>query len=426
MKPNAKLGPWDLYLEDVSDSVPRDLSVTEYPYRVGADVEDMGPKAERYSFRAVINGDDFDANYIPIRTWFRQVFTSPIELEHPDLGTVSGYPATATFVRNNRKRFAEFTFEFVVDGLDPAIAARPDAKAQAITKTQAINEDAQAAIADEMAKAGVPDVKGSDWSLLDKWSDMGAYARKFALACSTTAGKLRGAIALIEAPADAISSTITYVESLSGSLVSQMQQCMEAYVALGRQVSSSSDSRSTSLSILASIADNGQTMLDDGLMDAPASVRSSFAQLASMALCYESSRLMAEDEAALAESVASEKIALDDAEGHPSADETSPYLLTPSMLEDSLALVRQFIQKNLPVMDKSSSVEAMANTLTDAVRRFKLEYLSTKKIVVTSPRPLHRIILDAGLPYKAAERVCALNGFKNPTFCSGEVLVYEP
>jgi hypothetical protein len=35
------------------------------------------------------------------------------------------------------------------------------------------------------------------------------------------------------------------------------------------------------------------------------------------------------------------------------------------------------------------------------------------------------VCLDNGLGYKAAERLCALNAVKNPTFMNGEVLVYD-
>lgn len=51
--------------------------------------------------------------------------------------------------------------------------------------------------------------------------------------------------------------------------------------------------------------------------------------------------------------------------------------------------------------------------------------MTTKAVYVNHETPLHKIALDNGLNYKAADRLCALNNVKNPTFMKGEVLVYE-
>ena len=67
----------------------------------------------------------------------------------------------------------------------------------------------------------------------------------------------------------------------------------------------------------------------------------------------------------------------------------------------------------------------MAAMLSDAVRRIKIEFMTTKAVYVNHETPLHKIALDNGLNYKAADRLCALNNVKNPTFMKGEVLVYE-
>ena len=66
----------------------------------------------------------------------------------------------------------------------------------------------------------------------------------------------------------------------------------------------------------------------------------------------------------------------------------------------------------------------MASNLAQSVLRVKMEFLTTKKVVVHEETPLHVILNSNGLNYKAAERVCALNNVKNPTFMKGEVLIY--
>ena len=126
----------------------------------------------------------------------------------------------------------------------------------------------------------------------------------------------------------------------------------------------------------------------------------------------------------MGESFAAERIVMDDAEGRELAEESEVYLVTPADLEDTLALAREFIQQVLPQAVSPYRLKNMAAMLSDAVLRIKLEYMTTKTVDVSHETPLHKIALENGLNYKAAERLCALNNVKNPTFMQGKVMVY--
>jgi prophage DNA circulation protein len=124
----SKLGPWELDLVSVDGNITHTLAVTEYPFLDGADIDDMGTGPEKHSFECVINGVKFDNEYEAIHDWFLKRFSKPVELFHPDFGTLHGYPGTASFKRNNRKHFASFSFEFTVSGLRPEAQAYLDVK----------------------------------------------------------------------------------------------------------------------------------------------------------------------------------------------------------------------------------------------------------------------------------------------------------
>jgi len=398
------------------------LSVTSYPYRDGADVDDMGVEPTVHRFECVLLNDQFDREYEAFHDWTLARFIDPVEIYHPDLGTLYGYPGTFSIRRSGLRR-ADIGFDFTVSGLRPSTQAYLDVERAADSAVIALNKSVNVSIAGSMQKVGVPDVEGSDWSLLDKWGSMGTAARTFATSAQTATGKLMGTIAQVQAPVDAISATIDYTSTLSGTLTQSIQQCVEAFVSLARKLSSPSGTRSDSKSIVATMVADVLAMRTD-LAESPDSVRSGYETIATAAVAREASRLVAKDEAALSASIAAEKVVLEDTEGRQIDEPQAPYLLTPAELEDMLVMVRSLIQTVLATSTDPDTLKRMASDLTETVRRVKLEYMTTRTVTLNSSMPLHALLSAQGLDYKAAERVAALNGVKNPTFMHGEVLVY--
>lgn len=418
----VQLGKWSLALVSMDDEPKHALAVTSYPYQDGADVEDMGVDAVVHRFECVMLNDQFDREYQAFHDWTLARFSEPVELYHPDLGTLYGYPGTFS-IRRPIPRRADIGFDFTVSGLRPSTQAFLDVERAADASVIEINASVQASVAESMQKAGVPDVAGSDWSLLDKWGSMGTAARAFAVSAQKATGQLLGTISQVQAPVDAISASIDYTSTLSGSMTQALQQCAESFVALGRKLSSQSSTRSDSRSIVATMVSDVLAMRTD-LSDSPDSVRSGYDTIATAAVAREAARLVARDEAALSASIAAEAVEVEDAEGRQIAEPQDAYLLTPDELEDMLAMVRSLIQQVLATATAPDALKRMAADLTESVRRVKLEYMTTRTMALHSPTPLHALLKAQGLDYKAAERVAALNGVKNPTFMRGEVLVY--
>ena len=409
------LGPWNLKLTNISDEISHAIAETQYPYKNGADLEDMGVNAELLRFSCVLTNDDYKENYQALRNWFLSYFATPIELIHPDHGTLNGYPQNVSFNNDRRKRFAQFDFEFKIAGIQPDIQDFTDPTEVCEEEAKAVNVEVQAALAEEMQRAGVPDVPGDDWSLLDYWGAMGDAARSFASGVSGALGRIQGVIETVKAPLDALNTTIDYVDTLSGSLTGSLQRFCDSLTALGRKAGSSSGT-----SVLASIF----TERLASFIDTP--VYASLATIAASTLACETARQISEDEVKMGESIAAESVVSDDAVGKPiAADTIEPFIMTPETLENSLAAVREFINRVLPVSKSPGRLKKMAATLTESILKLKMEYMTTRTVKVEYETPLHKILLDNGLNYKAAERVCALNNVKNPTFMKGEVLVYE-
>ena len=415
------LGPWKLRLESIGDEISHAIAETKYPYKNGADLEDMGVDPEALKFSGVLINDEYDRNYTELRNWFLSIFKAPVLLVHPKHGAVTGYPKNVSFSNDRRKRYAAFTFDFVVAHVQDDIQSYTDPYDANFEETQALNLEVQESVAVSMQQTGVPDIPGSsDWSLIDVWGSLGDAARSFGEATNKAMGQLLGAIETVKAPVDAINTTIDYMDSLSGTLTKAIQECCDSFVTLARKAGSN---KGKSRASTATLVTNASSMLA-ALYGAPASVRAAFATLAAATVATETAKQISDDEKKMGESIAAERVAIDDAEGRELASESEPYLLSPDDLEDTLALAREFIQQVLPQAVSPYRLKKMAATLSDAVLRIKLEYMTTKTINVTHETPLHKIALDNGLNYKAAERLCALNNVKNPTFMKGEVLVY--
>lgn len=411
----STLGPWSLKLVSIGDEISHAIAETQYPYKNGADLEDMGVNPEVLRFSCVLTNQDYDDNYQALRNWFLSIFAEPIELCHPKHGVLKGYPKNVSMSEDRRKSFAQFDFDFEIAGIQPDIQDFTDPAEVCEEEAKEVNAEVQKAIAEEMQREGIPDVPGDDWSLLDYWGAIGDGARAFASRVSSAMGKIQGVIATVRAPLDALNSTIDYMGTLSGTLTESLQKFCDSLTSLGRKAGSSS---------AISVMESSFTEQLASFSDSPA-LYAAFATLAAATLANETAKQISDDEAKMGESIASENVVSDDALGRPIAESVEPFIMTPETLENSLATVREFINKVLPVAVSPERLKKMAATLSASVLKIKMEYMTTKTVNVPYETPLHKVLLDNGLKYKAADRICALNGVKNPTFMNGEVLVYD-
>ncbi len=413
-----QLGPWSItHLVSIGHEINHTLAREAYPYTNGEEIEDMGGQAESIRVEFNLKNEDFDRDFEAMRDWFKSRFSEPVEMFHPDFGTIYGYPENVSFTLDRRIRFASFNFSFVESGLQEPPESWLDINHNAELMMEEVAVSAQQAIAEDMARNGVPDVPGNDWSLLEKWADMGSVARDFATRCASLSGRLQSVISSIRAPADAFSSSLSFVDSLSGNLAKSLCQCGESYLTLARQVKSSNKGV-----IAALIADLVGFDASAAAL-APEGVYRAYKAVAAATVAKETARLIEQDEQAISAALTTEQTQMDDDEGRPLADSPDVYLITPEALEEMIAMARSVIQGAL-FGPADSALKSIARDLTDKLINVKLEYMTTRELTVPNAVPLHKLLLDNGLDYKAAERVAALNSVKNPTFMTGKVKIY--
>jgi len=129
------------------DKGERALVEHEYPYRPGAEVEDMGRKARRISLTAVFNGPQYEAGLARLVAALEE--SGPGELVHPVFGSVTVRAASWDIPHEGEQPdYAEVALEFVEAGTDNAFlgatGARGAAEGAALNAEGATGEASEA------------------------------------------------------------------------------------------------------------------------------------------------------------------------------------------------------------------------------------------------------------------------------------------
>lgn len=130
------------------DKGERALVEHEYPYRPGAEVEDMGRKARRISLTAVFNGPQYEAGLARLVAALEE--SGPGELVHPVFGSVTVRAASWDIPHEGEQPdYAEVALEFVEAGTDNAFLGATGARGAA--EGAALNAEGAAGEASEAA-----------------------------------------------------------------------------------------------------------------------------------------------------------------------------------------------------------------------------------------------------------------------------------
>lgn len=135
------------------DSVQRDIAQHEYPYKNGANIEDLGEKPRSLQCQAVFFGDDYESRL--------QAFIAAIdrrgqgELIHPVFGSMPDMQCYVYQVNHDAESpdYCTVDLQFLQSGLDVAFFARewPLSQADAIfNQAQAIMDNASALLENAM------------------------------------------------------------------------------------------------------------------------------------------------------------------------------------------------------------------------------------------------------------------------------------
>lgn len=120
------------------DSAARALQLTEYPYRDGAQIEDLGESARRIRIQALFNGPDYESALAEFVAALKQGGEG--ELVHPVFGSLKVYAASWSAPhRADDPDYCLLSLEFVEAGIPVSLFASAPAQAKAAAVQSAVD-----------------------------------------------------------------------------------------------------------------------------------------------------------------------------------------------------------------------------------------------------------------------------------------------
>lgn len=415
---NASLGGFALDVETIDDTIEKAIARYEYPFRDGADTDDLGEKARTIRLRCYWLGEQYAEHYRFLEyIKGRDLF----ELTHPKYGLLKGRIESIGIRHDDRIETAEVDLAFVqsLEDQEPGRvyanvkAAGEEAFVTSIDEqTNLLEMDFRTdlgAIAQEILAQQLDPELG----ILEQFSSVSLAARNVLKAVDAYAGKLDGLLAAIPNPANSLLATISYPPTLVGRVIRSLTRAVE------RQARSLDSLRSAPDRYLASLRD---------ALGVLAGESGSFATQTRIAgsrhLALEAGELYQTDEAGRQEQRRSEAVRSIDALGRYSPPPPVPQVMSVRELERSLVTVRAELQTAVDAARDQQSLKAMARQLLEHVNQVKLERDRMMTVTLDNPMPLHLLCLRQGVSYRQASRLLAVNNIPQPNFTSGSVTVY--
>jgi len=414
----AMIDLFPLDMEMVEDTIEKAIARYEYPYRDGADTEDLGEKARVIRMRCY---------------WFEETYTEHFaflehlrkrdlfELTHPKYGQIKGRIESVSVRHDDRTATAEVDLCFVQD-LSDQEQPRPWADVAAAAEESFVA--GQAELQEEFA-ADAAAVLGAEASaILVKELDptLGIVAQ-----FPTVSLKARAWLKDVEAacnvwdakyleitnPAASLTAAVNYGVALPGRVIGTVARAAE------RLALTYATLRSSPARFLSSLRLGLQELTNaSGSGD-------KIARLAgAQRLSLEAGGLYRDDEQARDRLRRLETAAAFDVLGRRLPAEELPVVLNVQQLERSLAEVRAEIQAAVELARGQESLKTAALALLEHVSQVKLERDRILMLTLENPLPLHLVCLRQGLPYRYAERILSINRIAHPSFTQGEVAVY--
>ncbi len=435
---DAKIDGIALEIQEINDGWTKAIAEYEYPYRDGADTEDMGQRSRRSRWRCYF-WDDFAAHntydaHVALLNHLRS--QELFEFVHPTYGPTKGRICSVNVRQDDRIRHAEIDIEFVQQMPSGDIRAIPYRNIRAAMETSYFG----------VITAAIVSVQTRISAFTRQFT---APVKRFMAGIERCTMALDATINVIANPANSLVAAVNYGMDLPSRLVQSSARCSERYARLYDTMQSAPtrfcNSLSGSLSLLsasfsgsaASVPDGGGTVYFGTGVAATeaASIVSGAVQVVSAAhLAYETASIYQDDQETWIAQKNAEGIQTFDALGNYTPVDAAP-IMTVGELEKTLFDVRSAIQGAIDyarAYDVASAgtgvlegLKALAFDLESHVASVKLEREKIITVELDNPMPLHLVCLKYGLDYHAAERLIAINPkLRNPNRASGKVAIY--
>ena len=414
----ASIDSFALDCETIEDGVEKAIARYEYPYRDGADTEDMGAKARVIKLRCYwIEETYLQHNEFLLHLSKRELF----ELTHPKYGLMQGRIESVNLRHDDRQETAEVDITFVQD---LASQENPDR----YIDVEAASEEAFTVGQQELMDEFAADLRGTlgaeaegilardldpDLGIVEQYPSVSIKARNYLKTVESFVGSLQAQASGIANPANSLVSVINYGSKLPGRVVGPLAQTLERYARLRDSLQGSP------LRFLQSLKGGIASLV------AGAGQFGKQAQVASgQRLALEASTVYKTDEQSREVLKQRENAKAFDVSGNYLAPPPAASVMTVQELDRSLCEVRTELQSGIDQARGIESLKTMALQLQEHVGAIKLERDRIAAVTLDNPLPLHLVCLQRGLPYAYAQRLLAINDIPHPNFIRGEVSVY--
>jgi prophage DNA circulation protein len=412
--------PLDI-IPPISDGMEKALVAHEFPFRNGAELEDMGMTARTCRFTIAWIGDEYDT-YAKVFLEYIQ-YDQINEFTHPEFGIMRGRVKSATARIDDRLRTIEIDLLFIEQarednaismGDDPVIATEAAMTLGAAQQTASLEADARETLGSSSA-AILKKPLDATRTAMEQFTGIGRVAREYVRMVDAEVARVEAFMADVAAPATSLIATINYGVTLPGRVIGSVTRAVERYAQAITDVIIAPSQFLSSLvngieGIVAIAPNHARHVRAAGWLFAATRVAVAFAA----------------DETARASAREAESAAGFDVAGNRLRVTTPVETLTVNEIERTLVVLRERIQAAL---DDDRSITALKDA-ADALARHVSGTLLLRdriiEVVIDGPMPLHRILANRGLPCAIAERTAAINPrIPNPTFCDGEVMLYD-
>lgn len=402
---------------DLTDTWKHSIARHEYPGQNGADLEWLGASAGEHPFKTVFVGIDALAKYVDLLKVLRR--GKSVQVDHPVHGTFPGMVESVSAKYDHRIDTAEVDFVVLQDTVRKEIVFRPHLGDLAIAATQeAIDQGVVPALRAPVAPAALPQVDFSSPTWVDQLNALGLGNKisGYVSRLGAAVGKISALRAAITSPVSAGFAALQFASDVPGQVIRQVAEFLDVFAGLRTAVDSPVLGAQRAIADLESLiaqyagTDIAEAMLIQGALQGGISA----------------SQVMAADEDLLRAQVAIENSTSFDSRGNRLGASSRLMPATPIQVARLTLASRQLLLRAAQVSRAPDPLLSLALAIHRQYRDRLARFESIREITVDRPTPLHLICLQHGLPYQTAERLCRLNGMKNPSFTQGKVLIYVP
>lgn len=416
---------FEIKSDGVSDAWTKNVVEYNIPFSSGASLDSLGVKSRPIRFVAIFRKENYESHQAFIAHALIDQYNTLI---HPVYGPVTGMIKSLSVAHDDRLNYCEISIEFVEEAVEsaspvyaPSITQLTEealvaGQLQCIANLQA---ELSAGLGAGAAGALAQDLDPESETALLNQMNLSLVQRIYLRPVEDMIAKLNSILPEVARPSDSILSSINYGLSLPGLAIQALSMAMERCAIVA--VSSGSP-----LSFVASFRSNvdsltsGYSMLIEYIKTVAAQIE-----------CMTIAKLYQADEENRSKLEKIENTTVWGEDGRLKYIPELPPVLTMDGLELSLTLVCEDIQAAInQIREGSGSIQTifglkkMSDALKEHVNEVKLKRERIVTIMVLDPVPVHLLCLQYGLPYMAAERICAINNFWCPNFISGEVKIY--